>query len=88
MTSIPTLQGGNLTIKVTDGSMMVNNANVTKKDIVCSNGVIHVIDKVLMPPLDELLEEERLEEELLAKERVEEERIQELLKSVPPSQMP
>ena len=30
--------------------MMVNNANVTATDIVASNGVIHVIDTVIMPP--------------------------------------
>ena len=33
-----------------DGTVMVNNAKVVKADIICSNGVIHWIDKVLMPP--------------------------------------
>ncbi|QIA06856.1 fasciclin domain-containing protein [Draconibacterium halophilum] len=33
-----------------DGGVMVNNANVTTADVMASNGVIHVIDKVLMPP--------------------------------------
>jgi uncharacterized surface protein with fasciclin (FAS1) repeats len=36
-------------IHVSGGSVMVNNAKVTKTDIVCDNGVIHVIDTVLMP---------------------------------------
>ncbi len=53
MTSIPTLQGGNLTVEVTDEGVMVGGANVTARDIVCSNGVIHVIDAVLMPPAEE-----------------------------------
>jgi transforming growth factor-beta-induced protein len=57
MTSIPTLQGGNLTAEVTDEGVMVGGANVTAKDIVCSNGVIHVIDAVLMPPAEEETEE-------------------------------
>jgi transforming growth factor-beta-induced protein len=57
MTSIPTLQGGNLTVEVTDEGVMVNGANVTTTDILCSNGVIHVIDAVLMPPAEETVEE-------------------------------
>ena len=32
-----------------NGSVMVNNAHVTKADILASNGVIHVIDTVLLP---------------------------------------
>ena len=57
MTSIPTLQGGNLTVEVTDEGVKVGGANVTATDIVCSNGVIHVIDAVLMPPAEETAEE-------------------------------
>ena len=38
-------------IKVTvDGGVKVNDANVTATDIVASNGVIHVIDAVILPP--------------------------------------
>ena len=44
----PTVQGGEVTIK-TEGGVMVNDANVTAADIEASNGVIHVIDKVIMP---------------------------------------
>ncbi|HYQ58040.1 MAG TPA: fasciclin domain-containing protein [Draconibacterium sp.] len=33
-----------------DGGVMINNANVTAADVMASNGVIHVIDKVLLPP--------------------------------------
>jgi uncharacterized surface protein with fasciclin (FAS1) repeats len=44
-----TVQGSELTIKVKDGKVMVDNANVTSTDIKCENGVIHVIDAVLLP---------------------------------------
>lgn len=44
----PTVQGGDITIK-TEGGVMVNDANVTAADVEASNGVIHVIDKVIMP---------------------------------------
>ena len=44
-----TVQGGDVTI-ATEGGVMVNDANVTTADIAASNGVIHVIDKVIMPP--------------------------------------
>jgi uncharacterized surface protein with fasciclin (FAS1) repeats len=36
-------------VKVTDGGVMINNAKVVKADVKCSNGVIHVINKVLLP---------------------------------------
>ncbi len=42
--------GANLSVKVADGKVMVNDAHVVKADVKASNGVIHVIDKVLMPP--------------------------------------
>jgi len=45
-----TVNGAELTIS-TDGGVKLNgNVNVTKTDIGCSNGVIHVVDSVLMPP--------------------------------------
>ena len=43
-----TVQGQDVTIDTTKG-VMVNGANVIKTDIVCSNGVIHVIDAVVLP---------------------------------------
>ena len=45
-----TANGAELDIKVKDGKVMVNDAHVVKADVKASNGVIHVIDKVLMPP--------------------------------------
>ena len=41
-----------------DGSVMVGDANVTTADVQASNGVVHVIDKVLMPPADPVVEPE------------------------------
>ena len=45
-----TVQGKNVRILVKDGKVMLNRANVVKTDIVCKNGVIHVIDAVILPP--------------------------------------
>ncbi|QDU29308.1 Immunogenic protein MPT70 precursor [Anatilimnocola aggregata] len=42
------VQGQNLKIDTTDG-VKVDDANVVKTDIQCSNGVIHVIDAVMLP---------------------------------------
>lgn len=43
-----TVEGSEVTI-MTEGGVMVNDANVVTADIEASNGVIHVIDKVIMP---------------------------------------
>ena len=48
--SADTVEGSSLQINVMGAKVMVNNANVTKTDIEASNGVIHVIDTVLLPP--------------------------------------
>ncbi|HZW57653.1 MAG TPA: fasciclin domain-containing protein [Nitrososphaerales archaeon] len=54
---VTTLQGSAITLKI-DGmfskTVHVNDAKVISADIGASNGVIHVIDKVIMPPLGEL----------------------------------
>jgi uncharacterized surface protein with fasciclin (FAS1) repeats len=49
MDSATTVQGGKVTIKTENGKVMINNATVTNPDIEASNGVIHVIDTVLIP---------------------------------------
>jgi uncharacterized surface protein with fasciclin (FAS1) repeats len=49
LTQANTVQGSPVKITVTGGKVMVNNANVTATDIIASNGVIHVIDTVIMP---------------------------------------
>ncbi len=46
----PTVNGQELTIMVSDGNVTVNGANVIATDIKCQNGVIHVIDSVILPP--------------------------------------
>jgi len=49
--SVATVEGKNIMITVTGGKVLLNGAsNVVTTDIVASNGVIHVIDAVLLPP--------------------------------------
>jgi uncharacterized surface protein with fasciclin (FAS1) repeats len=48
--SAKTIQGQSLGIVTKDGKVTINGVNAVKTDIVCKNGVIHVIDAVLMPP--------------------------------------
>ena len=50
--SVEALNGDDLSFTVSDGSVMVNDATVTSADVMASNGIIHVIDKVLMPPAE------------------------------------
>ncbi len=47
---VQTVQGSPVAINVDGGTVMVGKATVTKTDIQTSNGVIHVIDTVLLPP--------------------------------------
>jgi len=49
ITSAKTVNGQSLTIKTENGVVMVDAAKVVKTDIKCSNGVIHVIDAVVLP---------------------------------------
>jgi uncharacterized surface protein with fasciclin (FAS1) repeats len=49
LSSAKTLEGRSLAIKVLDGSVFVDQAKVTTPDVMASNGVIHVIDSVLIP---------------------------------------
>ncbi|MFL2962412.1 MAG: fasciclin domain-containing protein [Candidatus Poseidoniaceae archaeon] len=46
------MNGDDASITVADGTVMINDATVVSPDVVASNGVIHVIDKVLMPPVE------------------------------------
>ncbi len=48
--AVKTVQGKLVNVKVADGGVQINNAKVIQTDIGCSNGVIHVIDTVLLPP--------------------------------------
>jgi uncharacterized surface protein with fasciclin (FAS1) repeats len=47
--SATTAQGTDVDVKVADGGVMINNARVISTDIEASNGVIHVIDTVILP---------------------------------------
>ena len=52
LSSAKTIQGQEVSIKVADGGVSVDGAKVVKTDITCSNGVIHVIDSVILPKAD------------------------------------
>ena len=63
-----TLQGKPVAFTLSDGGAMVNDANIIATDIETSNGVIHVIDSVILPPADEAMAEEAMAEEKPAEE--------------------
>jgi uncharacterized surface protein with fasciclin (FAS1) repeats len=54
-TSVVSLNGQRAEISTNDG-VRIDNATVTATDILCSNGVIHVIDRVILPSSDSILE--------------------------------
>jgi uncharacterized surface protein with fasciclin (FAS1) repeats len=47
--NVKTVQGQSLTVRTEGGAVMVDNARVIKADVMASNGVIHVIDNVVLP---------------------------------------
>jgi len=47
--TLTTLQGGKLTITNGSEGVMIDKAKLTKADVMCTNGVIHIIDSVVMP---------------------------------------
>jgi len=54
-----TAEGASVKIAVKDGTVMVDNAKVVKTDIIASNGVIHVIDTVIMPPAEQKMKKSK-----------------------------
>ena len=50
---VPTLAGTELTVSIMDGMVQIDNANVSVADIETDNGVVHVIDAVLVPEEEE-----------------------------------
>ncbi len=50
MTTLETLSGESLNITASDGEILVENATVTRAEINATNGIIHIIDQVLVPP--------------------------------------
>ena len=53
---LPMANGDNLTLTKMDGKVMIGDVEVTTADVLASNGIIHVVDKVIMPPSDEVNE--------------------------------
>jgi len=51
MKTAPTVEGSPVKIMAKGGKVMINTATVIKADIVCDNGVIHVVDTVIMPKM-------------------------------------
>ena len=49
LTSAKSVEGDTIDIKVKDGTVYVDNAEVVKTDVMATNGVIHVIDSVILP---------------------------------------
>ena len=47
--SVKTVEGSPLSVSMNGGKVGINNASVIKTDVLADNGVIHVIDKVVMP---------------------------------------
>jgi len=50
MSSATTVSGRNLSVMTMGDKVMINDAHIVKADVMASNGIVHVIDTVLMPP--------------------------------------
>lgn len=48
--SVPTVNGQSVDINVVDGQIMINEATVVSADLIADNGIVHVLDAVLLPP--------------------------------------
>jgi len=46
-----TVEGSEVKVTLMNGKVMINNANVIKADVMADNGVVHIIDTVIMPPM-------------------------------------
>jgi uncharacterized surface protein with fasciclin (FAS1) repeats len=47
-----TVEGSDITVHISDAGVKINEANVSTSDIMASNGVVHVIDRVIIPPME------------------------------------
>lgn len=56
LSAAKTLNGQRVDIKASDKGVMIDKANVTTTDIVCSNGIIHVIDSVILPSENDIVD--------------------------------
>jgi uncharacterized surface protein with fasciclin (FAS1) repeats len=52
LTEATALNKKTIKLEVKDGALYLNKSKVTTADVKCSNGVIHIIDTVLLPPAD------------------------------------
>jgi transforming growth factor-beta-induced protein len=59
LTEAKTLQGAPIAISVKDGKVMINDAEVISADVLAKNGVIHVINKVILPPAEGAMMDEK-----------------------------
>jgi transforming growth factor-beta-induced protein len=59
LTEAETLQGAPIAISVKDGKVMINDAEVISADVMAKNGVIHVINKVILPPAEGAMMDEK-----------------------------
>lgn len=84
LTSIPTLlEGGNLTVNVTEDRIMVDGAEVIQPNIEASNGIIHTIDAVLIPTFEEEPAQEGVEPSPICVSNVTRELLQSINMSLP-----
>ena len=63
--SAETVNGAEIAISVVDGNVMINDATVIIPDVAASNGIIHAIDTVLLPPADEMTEDAMADDEMM-----------------------
>ena len=63
--TVTTLQGSDVTVTISGGNVYINNAMVTVADIVGDNGVVHVIDAVLLPPTPSNINEVKSDDRII-----------------------
>ena len=54
LTSAKTVNGQQVRISVLKGAVRLNDAQITRTDVMAANGVIHVVDRVILPPMGEI----------------------------------
>src|SRR5512141_2069175 len=64
LTSAKTVSGQEVRISVLKGVVRVNDAKVTKADLAASNGLIHVVDRVIVPPMGEVSQVSKIDDML------------------------
>jgi transforming growth factor-beta-induced protein len=67
-TSLTSVEGNSIAVSLSDGNAFVNGSKIVATDVLATNGVIHVIDTVLLPPMDQAKPAEPVRGEEAAKE--------------------